>query len=63
MSYPDSTLPFAMIRDHIAFYAAPLEGCFVEGERVVPQPGGVYGRWIASDLAGPLKGVPGSRFW
>ena len=62
-SYPAPTLPFAMLRDHVAFYAAPLDGCFVDGERVVPQPGGFYGGWITSDLAGPFKGVPGSRFW
>jgi hypothetical protein len=29
----------------------------------VPQPGGFYGGWITADLAGPFKGVPGSRFW
>jgi len=62
-SYPDPTPPFAGLRDHIAFYAAPFDGCFVDGERVVPQPGGFYGGWITTDLAGPFKGVPGSRFW
>lgn len=62
-SYPTPTPGFADLRDHIAFYAAPLDGCFVDGECVVPQPGGFYGGWITSDLAGPFKGVPGSRFW
>lgn len=62
-SYPAPTPPFARLRDHLAFYAAPLDACFVDGERVEPQPGGFYGGWITSDLAGPFKGVPGSRFW
>jgi uncharacterized protein (DUF427 family) len=62
-SYPSPTLPFAVLQDHVAFYAGPLDGCFIDGERVVPQPGGFYGGWITSDLAGPFKGVPGSRFW
>ncbi|KAB0677567.1 DUF427 domain-containing protein [Aureimonas leprariae] len=62
-SYPDPTAPFAVLRDHVAFYAAPFDECTVDGERVVPQPGGFYGGWITSDLAGPFKGVPGSRFW
>lgn len=62
-SYPAPTPAFACLRDHIAFYAAPFDGCFVDGERVVPQPGGFYGGWITADLAGPFKGVPGSRFW
>jgi hypothetical protein len=30
---------------------------------VIPQPGGFYGGWITSDLAGPFKGVPGSMGW
>ena len=62
-SYPDPTLPFAILRDHVAFYAAAMDACFVDGERVVPQPGGFYGGWITSRVAGPFKGVPGSRFW
>ena len=62
-SYPNPTAAFASIAGHIAFYAAPFDGCFVDGERVTPQPGGFYGGWITSDLAGPFKSVPGSRFW
>lgn len=62
-SYPSPTAPFAMLRDHVAFYAAPFDRCSVDGETVTPQPGEFYGGWITSDLAGPFKGVPGSRFW
>ncbi len=54
---------FAAIADHVAFYAAPFEACFVDGERVTPQPGGFYGGWITSHVAGPFKGPPGTRFW
>ena len=35
----------------------------VNGEDVVPQPGGFYGGWINSWIAGPFKGVPGSMGW
>ena len=62
-SYPAPTPAFAILRDHIAFYAGPFDRCFIDGEPVVPQPGGFYGGWITADLAGPFKGVPGSRFW
>lgn len=62
-SYSSPSPAFAEIRDHIAFYAAPFDGCFADGERVVPQPGGFYGGWITSREAGPFKGGPGSRFW
>ena len=62
-SYPDPTPAFAILRDHVAFYAARLDLCLVDGERVRPQPGGFYGGWITSDLAGPFKGVPGSMGW
>lgn len=61
--YPNPTPGFALLRDHIAFYAAPFDSVLVDGEQVTPQPGGFYGGWITSDLAGPFKGIPGSRFW
>jgi uncharacterized protein (DUF427 family) len=62
-SYPHPTAPFAAIRDHVAFYAGAMDACLVDGERVVPQPGGFYGGWITSRVAGPFKGVPGSMGW
>lgn len=62
-SYPAPTQSFAILRDHVAFYAAPFARCTVDGEIVVPQPGGFYGGWITSMVAGPFKGGPGSRFW
>ena len=62
-SYPDPTPAFAMLRDHVAFYAAPFDRCSVDGETVVPQPGAFYGGWITADLAGPFKGIPGSMGW
>ena len=49
--------------DHVAFYAGRMDECFVDGERVVPQPGGFYGGWITSNVVGPFKGGPGSRGW
>lgn len=62
-SYPEPTSAFEPLRDHVALYAAAMDVCFVDGERVVPQPGGFYGRCITSKVAGPFKGVPGSRLW
>nr|WP_197977939.1 DUF427 domain-containing protein [Sphingomonas sp. CFBP 13706] len=62
-SYPQPTPAFAVLRDHVAFYAGPLDTCTVDGEQVVPQPGGFYGGWITSDLVGPFKGIPGSMGW
>lgn len=62
-SYSHPTAPFAVLRDHIAFYAAPFDQCSVDGERVVPQAGPFYGGWITSKVAGPFKGIPGSRWW
>jgi uncharacterized protein (DUF427 family) len=62
-SYPSPSPAFAAIRDHIAFYAAPFDLCTVDGETVIPQPGGFYGGWITSAVVGPFKGGPGSRFW
>ena len=62
-SYPSPSAPFASLRNHIAFYAGPFDRCSVDGETVIPQHGGFYGGWITGNLAGPFKGVPGSRGW
>jgi uncharacterized protein (DUF427 family) len=67
-SYPNPTPAFAPIKDHLAFYAARVvlqdgDGCFVDGERVTPQPGEFYGGWITSDVVGPFKGEAGSWGW
>lgn len=59
-SYPDPAPTFAMLRDHVAFYAAPFDGCLVDGKTAVPQPDSVYGGWITSGLACPFKSIPGS---
>lgn len=61
--YPSPSGAFAALIGHVALYAGAVDECFVAGERVVPQPGGFYGGWITSSVAGPFKGVPGSRGW
>ena len=62
--YYDSPTPsFAPIKNYIAFYAAPMDACFVDGETVTPQPGQFYGGWITSDVVGPFKGEPGTMGW
>ena len=62
-SYSDPTAAFAPIRDHVAVYAARMEACYVDNEKVIPQPGGFYGGWITGDLVGPFKGGPGTLGW
>src|SRR6478609_7568417 len=61
--YPRPNPDFAMLVDHVALYAGRMDYCLVDGERVVPQPGGFYGGWITSSVVGPFKGTPGSQFW
>jgi uncharacterized protein (DUF427 family) len=62
-SYPAPTARYALLRDHLAFYIPRVDECFVDEERAQPQPGGFYGGWVTSDLAGPFKGGPGSGGW
>ncbi len=62
-SYTSPTRAFEPIKEMIAFYAGPFDGCFVDGERVTAQPGGFYGGWITSSVVGPFKGEPGTMGW
>ena len=61
--YPKPTAPFKPIKDYIAFYPQMMDACFVEGERVLPQPGNFYGGWVTSDIVGPFKGEAGTLGW
>jgi uncharacterized protein (DUF427 family) len=62
-TYHDPSPGFEPIRDAVAFYPTAMDACWVDDERVEPQPGGFYGGWITSDVVGPFKGEPGSRGW
>ncbi|CAF4582505.1 unnamed protein product, partial [Rotaria socialis] len=46
---------FSSIKDHVAIYVGPMDECYVDGERVVPQPGQFYGGWITKDMVEPFK--------
>jgi uncharacterized protein (DUF427 family) len=61
--YPEPAPAFAALRDHLAVYPAAMDGCWLDEERVRPQPGGFYGGWITKELVGPFKGEPGTAGW
>lgn len=59
-SYEKPTEGFVAIKDYLSFYAnAPWE-CYVDGEKVQPQPGDFYGGWVTSDIDGIVKGQNGN---
>lgn len=62
-NYPEPSPGFELLADRVAVYARPMDACEVDGEVVVPQPGGFYGGWVTSWVAGPFKGIPGSMGW
>ena len=62
-AYPEPTVNFAVIKDYLAFYAHPMDACYVGEDLVTPQPGNFYGGWITPDIVGPFKGVPNSWGW
>ncbi|KAL8683196.1 MAG: hypothetical protein Q9224_006216 [Gallowayella concinna] len=61
-SYEKPTKDFESIKDYLSFYAGPWD-CYVDGEKVEPQPGDFYGGWVTSDIEGPIKGGPGTWGW
>jgi len=62
-SYPEPTPGFDAIAGYVAFYALPMDSCFVGAARVTPQPGTFYGGWITPGIVGPFKGSPGTMGW
>jgi uncharacterized protein (DUF427 family) len=61
--YPDPVSQYAALANHVAFYAGPMDACYVGEEQVRPQPGEFYGGWVTGDVVGPFKGEPGSHGW
>jgi uncharacterized protein (DUF427 family) len=62
-SYARPSHSYIALKDHLAFYPGMVDECWVDEERVVPQPGDFYGGWITSDIKGPFKGTPGTLAW
>ncbi|KAI1815611.1 hypothetical protein GGS20DRAFT_576042 [Poronia punctata] len=58
-SYNNPTEPFKSIAGYLSFYAGPWD-CYVDGEKVEPQPGSFYGGWVTSDIEGIVKGRMGN---
>jgi len=61
--YPRPTRPFLPIAGYLAVMPGLVDACLVDGERVVPKPGGFYGGWVTSSVVGPFKGGPGTHGW
>lgn len=62
-SYPEPVTRYGALTDHLAFFAAAMDRCTVDGELALPQPGGFYGGWITADVVGPFKGGDGTSGW
>ena len=61
--YPDITPAYKEMQGYVSFYPRPMDACYVDGEKVQPQPGDFYAGWITRDIVGPFKGGPGSWGW
>ena len=45
---------YEKLKDQMAFYPGKVD-CYLEGEKVAPQPGGFYGGWMTTKICGPVK--------
>ena len=61
--YPTPSPTYDALRGHVAVMPGQVDSCWVDGERVTPQPGSFYGGWITSRVTGPFKGAPGTLAW
>lgn len=62
-TYSQPTATFAALKDHVAFYPARMDVCWVDDERVIAQEGDFSGSWVTSEVVGPFKGAPGTGSW
>ena len=60
--YAQPAEAYGLIDRHVSFYPGKV-ACFVDGERVQPQPGQFYGGWITARVVGPFKGESGTSGW
>lgn len=61
--YDPITPRYEAARGSWAFYAQTLDECWVDDERVGPNPGNFYGGWVTANVEGPFKGGPGTSHW
>ena len=54
--HPDDR--YSTLKSWISVYPKLVDGCYLEGEKVIAQPGTFYGGWITSWIRGPFKGDP-----
>ncbi len=46
-----------------AFYAGLMDDVWVGDVKVLAQPGGLYGSWVAPNVDGGIRGKPGTGHW
>ena len=61
--YPEPSHGYEAIKGYVAFYPSRVDACFVNDEKVQPQPGDFYGGWITQEIVGPFKGGAGTWGW
>lgn len=62
-TYANPADTFQPISGYVAFYAEPMDACYVGNELVKPQPGNFYGGWVTTNLVGPIKGAANTMHW
>ena len=62
-TYETPVEDFNAIASFVAFYAEPMDACYVGEELVTPQSGNFYGGWVTKNLVGPIKGATGTTHW
>ncbi len=62
-TYPDPSLGYEQLRDHVAFYPARVDYAWLDDELADAQQSSFYGGWVTAELVGPFKGPPGTLGW
>lgn len=53
-TFPAPEPGYELLAGHYAFFPSRMDACFVDGQRVVAQPGDAHGGWVTDDVLGPF---------
>jgi len=56
--FPETAQDYVELENYLSFHPHLVDGCYVNGEKVAPEPDPPYRGWITKDIIGPFLAIP-----